>query len=80
MPKYEVIIPVLTRVEERHVVQADSAEEALDMTQGRQPENTIEDEYFYTQQFDQAEVTLISSDLELLAEVATEDREGEKDD
>ena len=66
MPTYKIIIPVLTKVIETHVVQANSAEEALITAEtrigGHFPVATVEDEYFHEPQFDQAKVTLVNSD------------------
>ena len=47
MPRYMVTIPVMTRIEEIHYVEANSEAEAVDMAYRRDPDDILEDNEYY---------------------------------
>ncbi len=47
MPRYRINIPVMTRIEEIHYVEANSEDEAVEMAYRRHPDDTLEDSDYY---------------------------------
>jgi hypothetical protein len=56
MPRYRVTIPVFTRMEEIHYVDATTEEEAKIEARTREPDDTVEDVDFYEPSFEDSRV------------------------
>jgi hypothetical protein len=57
MPKYKVVIPVLTRTEEHHEIEAPTKEEAIEIALHADPKEWVDDEHYYEPQKGSIQVT-----------------------
>lgn len=57
MPKYKIVIPVLTRLEEHHLIEAENEDEAVEIALREDPEEWIDDNDYYEPQKGDIRVT-----------------------